>query len=117
MLVSVKSNTCPTTATSQKLIRTAKFSKLNRWTARNQTVLHRKCPIVRRQQTHITEVVPASAIVNLNRWAARNQTLLLRKCPIVPHHPPAHITELVLVPAIVEEEEDDPDREGIKPTT
>jgi hypothetical protein len=110
MLVSAKPNTYPTTATSQKLIRTAKFSKLNRWADRHRTLLHRKYPIVHRQQAHVTEVVPASAIVNLNRWADRHRTLLCRKCPIVRHQQHAHITEVALVPAIVDEEEDDPDR-------
>jgi hypothetical protein len=80
MLVSVKPNTYPAAMTSQKLVRTVKFSKLNRWADRGRKLLHRKCPIeYHHQPAHTAE--------------------------------PVYIREVVLVPTIAkEEEEEDPDR-------
>jgi hypothetical protein len=56
------------------------------------------------------KLIQAVKFSNLNRWADRTRTLLHRKCPIVPHQHHAHVTEVVLVSAIADEEEDDPDR-------
>jgi hypothetical protein len=56
------------------------------------------------------KLLQAVKFSNLNRWADRTRTLLHRKCPIAPHQHHVHVTEVVLISAIADEEEDDPDR-------
>jgi hypothetical protein len=56
------------------------------------------------------KLIQAVKFSKLNRWADHTRTLLHRKCPIVTHQHHVHVTEVVLISAIVDEEEDDPDR-------
>jgi hypothetical protein len=56
------------------------------------------------------KLIPAVKFSNLNRWVAWTRTLSHRKCPPVTHQDHLHVRDDVLIPAIVDEEEDDPDR-------